>query len=241
MKRVSGLILVLCVILTACQSKQDNAKSEHEEGAKMVEISPASQQEAGIKTGVLAWQRLPKVVSAPGEVVPNANLSSIATTKVPAQIIKRFVQVGQVVSEGQPLALLSSVEMAKAQGEALMTAQDWTRMQYLGKEAVSAKRYTEADVAAQQARAKLMAYGMTPSQVDAFLKANDSQKATGEFEIVAAKKGILFAANGVEGEMVEPGSVLFNIVNSASLWVDAKLSPRNAQLVSPGCKGVDYA
>lgn len=234
MKRIQCLLVATLLLMTACKQQSDSQEAKPSAQAGVVEISATSQQEAGIKTQVLLPRQLPKVVVAPGEVVPNADLASMITPRVSAQVVKRLVQVGQAVKAGQPLILLSSVEMAKAQGEALIAAQEWARVKTLGQEAVSAKRYQEAEVTFQQAKAKLIAYGMTPVQATALLESRDAQKATGQFELLAPREGTVFKVNVIEGEVVEPGRPLMDIVNGTSLWVDARLSPQAAQSIKVG-------
>lgn len=232
MKRISMVALAMMLSITGCQREQTKAEAPAEKG--IVEISVASQRMAGIKTAVLALQKLPKTITATGEVIPNADESSIITPKVAAHVVKRYVQVGQKVTQYQPLIRLSSIDVAKAQGDFLTASQDWQRVKQLGKAAVSAKRYQEAEVVAQHAGAKLMAYGMTQAQVDALQQAANPKQATGEFELLAPRSGTLYRADAVEGAMIEPGKILFEIVNGTSLWVDAQLSPQQASTVAPG-------
>ncbi len=227
MKRIACLLMVFMLTLTACQKGKD----ENEKPLNSVKISVQSQQIAGIQTRILELKSVSKIITAPGEVIPNADLSSTVTPRVSAQVVKRLVQVGQVIKIGQPLVVLSSVDMAKAQGDALMAAQEWERLKQLGKEAVSAKRYNEAEINFQHVSAKLIAYGMTSDQVDALLNSKDSKKATGEFELLAPRDGTIFKANAAEGEIVEPGKLLFDIVNGSAVWIDAKLSPVQAKQV----------
>lgn len=227
MKRTACFLLMFTLTLTACQKGKD----ENEKPPNSVKISIQSQKVAGIQTRILELKNLSKIIVAPGEVIPNADLSSTVTPRVSAQIVKRLVQVGQTVKIGQPLVVLSSVDMAKAQGDALMAAQEWERLKQLGKEAVSAKRYNEAEINFQHASAKLIAYGMTSAQVDALLNSKDSKKATGEFELLAPREGTIFRANAAEGEIVEPGKLLFDIVNGSAVWIDAKLSQAQAKQI----------
>lgn len=212
-------------------------KNNHaEEG--VIEISPEGQQAAGIKVEALQTRTLPIYISAPGEAIPNQDLTAIVTPRIQAQVIQRLVKIGDHVKRGQPLVHLSSVEMAQAQADLLLTQKEWLRVKELGKQAVSIKRYQTAEVAYQQAYAKLLAYGMTRTQIESFLKSNDANKANGEFTLLAQRNGTIFSSDFTEGQMIEPGTMLYKIVNETSLWVDAKLSTGELARIKKGAKAI---
>lgn len=199
-----------------------------------VKINTASQQMAGISVTTLQPQRLTTFIPAPGEVIPNAALTSKVTTRVSAQVVKREVQEGQHVKMGDILATLSSVDMAKVQGNLLLATQEWERVKSLGKDAVSGKRYSEAQVAYQHAYSTALAYGMTETEMKELLRTQKPSQSKGEFTLLAPRDGTVFAINFTEGELIDPGKVLLQIVDEATVWVDAKLPPNLAQLLKIG-------
>lgn len=190
----------------------------------LIQISLEGQKAAGIEVKVLKPTTLPIYISAPGEIIPNTNLTTIVTPRVPAQLLQRFVNVGDHVLKGQALAKLSSIEMARAQANILLSRKEWLRVKELGPRAVSAKRYQTVESAYQQAYSKLLAYGMTNSQLESFIKQNDVNKSNGEFTLNSNRKGTIYSSNFTEGQMIEPGKVLYKVVDEKSLWVDARLS-----------------
>lgn len=199
-------------------------------GENVVKVSRASQQAAGIEVITLQPQVLTALISAPGEVIPNANLTSKITTRVAAQVTKRWVQEGQHVKAGDVLATLSSVDMAKVQGDLLLAAQEWERVKTLGKDAISGKRYSEAQVAYQHAYSTALAYGMTEAEITELLQTQKPSQAKGEFNLLASRDGTIFNINFTEGELIEPGRILLQIVDERTVWIDAKLPPN---LVNP--------
>lgn len=213
---------------------EKTSHAEHVESPDVIEISPDSQKEANIKTTILKPQKIASFVHAPGEVIPNINQSSKITPRISSQVIKRYVNVGDEVNVGQKLVLLSSVEMAKAQSDLLLTYHEWLRVKELGKQAIGAKRYQSAQINYRHALAKLIAYGMTKEQANKFLSALDSSSADGQYSLLSSQNGIVFSADVTEGEMVEAGHVLYHILDETSLWVEAKLSNGDAQLVKQG-------
>jgi cobalt-zinc-cadmium efflux system membrane fusion protein len=95
----------------------------------------------------------------------------------------------------------------------------------LGRDAVSGRRYTEAAVAVEQARAKARAYG---------LASNASGPANGEFTLYAPHAGRLTEDDFVIGQRIEPGVTLFRLVDESTVWVDATLPAEIARRVVVG-------
>ncbi|MEN8171020.1 MAG: hypothetical protein ABFS08_12430 [Pseudomonadota bacterium] len=101
----------------------------------------------------------------PGEAMPNAYHTTKVTPRTLAQVIRRHVRLGDHVKKGQPLVMLSSVEMAEAQGAPMETNIELHRVENLGRNVTSEKRLITAQIAYQQAYARVGAYGMTKKQV----------------------------------------------------------------------------
>ncbi len=205
---------------------------EHEE-VKEVHLSTPQRETLGIETQRLALRPIGETLDAPGEVRLNAYATAQATPRIVAQVLERHARLGETVSEGQALVTLSSVEMAQAQGELVVAEQEWQRVRNLGKKVVSARRYLEASVVRQQARAKVIAYGMQRAQVDALLRGGTEQ-ADGSFQLLAPQAGTVIRDDFLRGELVEPGRVLFEITDEHLRWVEARMPPWDATRVSVG-------
>ncbi|KRE89107.1 RND transporter [Frateuria sp. Soil773] len=190
-------------------------------------------KEAGIAVGVAAPQALAEELKAPGEVVVDAYSTVLVAPRVEAQVLSRKARLGEVVKAGQPLLVLSSVQAAETQGALIVAEQDWRRIASLGPQAVSARRYNEARVQRDQARAKLRAYGLSDGQIGALLR-KGSAAADGSFELLAPVAGRITTDAFLVGERVEPGRTLFTLVQEDSVWVEAQLAPSDAERVKPG-------
>lgn len=203
-----------------------------EEGAP--ELSPQQIQTAGIETMTVRQDNIASVVTAPGEVTLNAYQTTKVAPRIAAQIIKRHVKLGQNIEPGQALVTLSSVEVAQAQGELLVSDREWNRVKKLGREVVSERRYIEAQVAHQQAYARARAFGMTNKQITALLKNHDASRAGGELKLISTQRGTVIRDDFIVGEVAEPGRELFVITDESSLWVEARLTPEDAANISIG-------
>jgi membrane fusion protein, heavy metal efflux system len=236
--------------LTACSGSADNGAAkaasdsgedhgaeeggEHDEAGGVVEMDAAERKKQDVKTAILGQRALAEEVIVPGEVTLDLYRTAQITPRIPAQTMQRHVRLGDKVEEGQSLVTLSSVEMADAQGALIVTSREWTRVAKLGRGVVSERRFIEAQVAAQQARAKVEAYGMTETQIDAFAAKGDASKATGSFDLLAPQAGTVIRDDFIIGEVVEPGRVLFEISDESNAWVEARLTPEQAGHVEPG-------
>ncbi|NOX68667.1 MAG: efflux RND transporter periplasmic adaptor subunit [Gammaproteobacteria bacterium] len=212
----------------------DEEGGEEGEGGA-TEITVAQQRVAGIVIEALQPQSLAAEIGAPGEVTLNAYLTRKVTPRITAQIMQRHVRLGERVTIGQPLVTLSSVQLAEAQGELQVAEREWRRVESLGRSTVSARRYTEAQVAQQQAISRVGSYGMTAEQIKALLEGGTAI-ADGTFQLLATQPGTVIRDDFIEGEFVEPGRELFEISDETQIWVEANLTPEEALGVKTGAR-----
>jgi membrane fusion protein, heavy metal efflux system len=208
---------------------EDENESEHEEGA--IKLSAEQMQIAGVKVEPLQLQKIQAVVNAPGKVKFNTYKTASITPRIMAQLIERHVVLGETVKKGQPIVTLSSVEMAEAQGLVLVTDREWKRVKKLGLKIVTEKRYTEARVNWELAKAKAIAYGMTKRQIKTLINTEDFSRANGRFVLVAAIDGTVLKEDYIKGQQIEPGQELNLITDESSLWVMANVTPALAKQI----------
>lgn len=232
--RRAGAVSWLLIALGACGADEGDTPEADAAREGVVTLSEAQQRLAGIRTERLMPRSVPAAIQAPGEVMLDAYATARVTPRIQAQVVARHAKLGDQVDEGQDLVTLSSVEMADAQGSLIVTDREWKRVQDLGREVVSDRRFVEAQVAAQQARATARAYGMTPAQIGALLGNGDANPADGRFTLLAPQQGTVIQDAFVVGEMIDPGRVLFEVTDESTRWVEARLPPREASAISIG-------
>ena len=203
----------------------DDTGEHGDEADAPLTMTAEQQTAAGLRIEALAPMRLGEVLQAPGEVVDNAYGVTLITPRVEALVVRRHARLGDEVAAGAALVTLSSVEVAEAQGELRIAEQEWKRVDGLGRDAVSGRRYTEAAVAVEQARAKARAYG---------LASNTAGPANGEFTLYAPHAGRLTEDDFVIGQRIEPGATLFRLVDESTVWIDATLPAEIARRVVVG-------
>ncbi len=210
------------------------AEQEEHSEENAVKMTAAERRANGVVTALVARQKLVETIDAPGEVTLNQYATSQVTPRISAQVVARHVRMGDTVRKGQPIITLTSVEMAEAQGELILAENEWKRTSRLGRDIVSEQRFIEAQVAAQQARAKVLAYGMTEAGLDKFSQNGDASAAIGQFDLVAPQDGTIINDNFIVGQFIEPGDLLFEVSDERKIWVEAKLSPDKASNIKIG-------
>lgn len=216
------------------QEEHAETEGDHDGEEGIVEMDEAARVKNGVKTAYVSFQSLVDEITAPGEVVLNQYKTSHVTPRISGQITKRYAKLGQHVKRGAPLVSITSVELAQAQGAAIMASQEWQRVRALGQDVVAKRRYFEAQIAAQLTKAKIAAYGMPAKAVEKLLAGSDASKANGNFTLYAGQSGTVMKDEFVIGEIVEPGRVLFEISDESKAWVNIKLAHDDAEHVEIG-------
>jgi len=217
-------LMVSFSVYSSAAIAEEEAHGDEDHAENAIVMDAAARRNAGVETAAVIRTSLRNEVRAPGEVRANAYATSNVTPRIQVQIVRRHAKLGDRVTNGARLVTLSSVEMAQAQGELLVADREWRRVEKLGPKAVSERRYVEAQVMRQQAEGKVLAFGLTPEQVTALLKQSDASKATGAFDLLAAQDGTVISDDFIVGEVVEPGRMLFEIIDESVLWVEAQFA-----------------
>ncbi len=242
---VNTKFILLAGLLAICLGSPlvSAEEEEHEgEGDNAVELNAEEQHAAGITIERVLNRELQEAVRIPAEVIINAYQSSRVTPRIRAQVVARHARLGDHVEEGRKLVTLTSVEMAEAQGTLIVAARDWQRVKSLGSQAVSERRYIEAEVTWQQAMARVQAYGLTEAQALELMDSGDASNATGKFDLLAPQAGTILRDEFIIGELIDPGRVLFDISDESVMWVEARAVPGslpNVEIGSPARVSVD--
>ena len=210
------------------------AEEGEDEDRGIPEMTAEQRQQMGIVSAPVEARKLSREIIAPAEVTVNMYRSSQVTTRIRAQVIKRYARMGDRVKAGQKLLTLSSVDMAEAQSQLLVADREWQRVKKLGRGVVSERRYIEAQVNRQQAYARALAYGITESQINTLLEQGDASKATGMFNLLSTQSGTVISDTFVLGQVVEPGQLLMEISDESVLWVESQIDPADVVDIKPG-------
>lgn len=209
------------------------AAADAQETNNPLKLDASAVKEAGIVIATVQSRAFADELKAPGEVKIDAYATVLVSPRIDSQVVARKARLGDLVKVGEPLVTLSSVDVAETEGALIVAEQDWQRIASLGPQAVSARRYNETKVQRDQARAKLLAYGMSEGQIQAVLRSG-SAKADGSYALLSPIAGRITSDEFLVGERIQPGRTLFTIVDEDAVWVEAQLPPADAEKVSSG-------
>lgn len=168
-----------------------------------LQLSPYRVVLAGIKTWEVQALTLVKEIVAVGSVEFNERGMKQVAARVKGRIDKLFVnETGQMVDEGDELALLYSPDLN-------------VTMQNL----VDAKKAGNADLL-RIARERLELWGISPEQIDEVMR---SGKANTHLKIHSPQEGHVLKKYVKEGQYVEEGTPLYDIVDLSSVWIQAQV------------------
>jgi len=231
MKRYGWVVLLLPLFFPAGVYAGDG---DAEEGPLRLISSAEEREQLGIVTAAVELQTLIPEIKAPGEVQLNAYRTTQIAPRIDAQIVERHALMGDAVEMGASLVTLSSVEMADAVGDLLITDREWRRVKSLGRDVLSEARLMQAEVSRQQAYAKVLAYGMPSSALRHLLENADPGQATGDYTLYAPHAGVVIQDAFVVGEVVDAGRLLMEVSDVSTLWVKAQVDPELAASIEVG-------
>jgi cobalt-zinc-cadmium efflux system membrane fusion protein len=214
------------------------AESKQQAPANDMTLAIDSASEAARHIKLVPAQRLKSTgkIAATATVEADADAVAQITTRIPARVVKLMVSQGETVKAGEPLAILSSVELGEAKAEYLKTrsleaiaAQNLKREKDLYARQISALKDVLAAEAAhdtalaeyEAAREKLTL--LIPLYQLAHLKWSGNSAPLSEFPLTSPIAGTLVRRDLVLGSAVASDRPLMTVVNLDKVWVNTNI------------------
>lgn len=207
----------------------NDADEEHGEGA--LKLNEQQRALAGIKVIQLSSEAFSLDAVATATLAVDRDRTVSLAPQVEVRIQSRHVVPGQQVEKGQPLLTLSGSAVAQAQADFINASAEWSRVKRMSKSAVSASRRLQAEVDAELKRAVLEAMKMTAAQIKAL---ESKPNAIGSYQLLAPIAGRVQQDIAMLGQVVEAGTNLLQLTDESHLWVEAQLTPAQAENISIG-------
>jgi len=210
-----------------------SAEKPPESKEETIAFSKEQQWALDFATELAAGRELRENLRVAAETLPRAGGEVVVIAPVAGRlVVEKALAAGTRVEQGAELASvlppinavsdLTSLQLAETEANvALEQAQrDRARAErLLAAGAVPARRAEEARTVEATARARLEAAQTRLAQYDATRSAGGAEVGAKRFSVRAPISGILTASNAVAGALVEPGTVLFRIVDIDTLFV----------------------
>ncbi|MFS2005454.1 efflux RND transporter periplasmic adaptor subunit [Duganella sp. CT11-25] len=236
-----GLLLAALLLMpkreAAPASEPEHAESAQEE---IVKLDDAQAKAAGIVLAAAAPAKIGTAITLPGEIRFNEDRTAHVVPKLAGVVVSVSAELGQNVRQGQVLAVVASSglsdqrsELLSAQRRLALAGTTFERERRLWQDKISAEQdylqakqaFNEAEIAVQNARQKLNAYG-------AGAGAGGSQ--LNRLELRAPFDGVVMEKHLALGEAVKEDANVFTISDLSSVWAELAVPPRDLNRVRVG-------
>ncbi|MGD9851221.1 MAG: efflux RND transporter periplasmic adaptor subunit [Nitrospirales bacterium] len=192
----------------------------------------------------------PHAVSAPGNVALDLAQVAKVSSRIPGQVDKIMVHLGNRVKKNQPLAAVESMRLDELVQEYLVAKSkldvansNFTRTKkLLAERIISQRRFLEdrghqieAQAVYQHVREKLLNMGLTEQELREM--EHGSHLEGHKYLLRAPLAGTVVSQNIVLGQGIAAGDELFEIVDTSRVWVFANLPIEQARRFQEGDEG----
>lgn len=200
----------------------------------------------GIETASVRQERHAHTLSANAETAFDANHFAEVRPRVHGFLREVKVDLGQNVQAGDVLAVVDSADVSAAKSRYLAASDaveladaTYERTSKLAKTGALASRQALEDLAARnQARARKMDaeqrlrnYGFSDPKIGRIASERDT---TGVLPIEAPVEGTVVRRHAVQGEAVEPTSILFAVSDTSRMWLWIDVYEADISHIEPG-------
>ncbi len=263
---IGGLFLsVLVLILVLMRSKPEKAIGESKADIpNVVELSSEAQKNAGLEVEEVSERPIRSFVRTTGIVSPDQARVAHIFPLARGIVEKVYVQLGDRVSEGQPLATYDNIELGQLIGEYLSLRGGLERLQaqeqVAGKSLERARALIEVQAIAQrefeirqaeyeQAKAGVQSqraevarveeqihrFGLTDTDITKLGGSEHGTHRTASHNILKApRSGVITKFEVSQGEVVDREKELMTIVDTSVVWVLGDVYEKDLAAVRAG-------
>lgn len=208
--------------------------------------SPKIARQIGLETTRAIEESHAHLLTANAEIDYDANRSAEVAPRVAGYLREVRADLGQVVRAGEVLAIVDAAEVGAAKTRYLaahaadrLARENYERTHKLAEShAASPKAELEDLTARNQAEADLLDaeqtlrnLGLDDSALALIVARRDTQST---LEIVAPISGTVVLRNAVQGEAVQPTTMLFAVADTSRMWLWIDVYEANIADVAPG-------
>jgi Cu(I)/Ag(I) efflux system membrane fusion protein/cobalt-zinc-cadmium efflux system membrane fusion protein len=182
-----------------------------------IAVDPATLQSMGVRTAKAEVRPLTRTIRAVGIVNYDEKKLAVVTTKVNGWVDRLYAKAtGEPLRKGQPLISIYSPELVSAQREYLLALKNLKALEKSAYPEVreSAQRLAEAS------RRRLDYWDIPRRQIETLEKTGEVKK---DLTLVSPVTGIVIKRMVTQGQMVQAGMPLLEVVDLTTVWVDAQV------------------
>ncbi|MBB1269670.1 efflux RND transporter periplasmic adaptor subunit [Shewanella sp. SR44-3] len=220
---------------TLAGSQEAQAHGEEEHGDEALKLTQVQRNLAGIEVSELQAQHFNLASFATATLLVDRDKTASLGAQLEVKILARHVVPGQRVEAGQTLLTLGGAAVAQAQADYINAASEWNRVKRLSNGAISDSQRMQAEVNAELKRAILQSLKMSKGQISALAS---SPSSIGSYQLQAPFAGRVQQDIAMLGQVLPAGTALMQLTDESSLWVEAQLSPAQADTVDIGSQAL---
>lgn len=258
--RKTILVLFASTLLLGCgnaqEPKQGTAhespevpnenKVRRDEHPGIIKLSPEAMGHAGIKTEAISLRPIRVEYAFTGRVSVNETRLAHVGPRIPGRTVEVYVNLGDSVRKGDPLAVIDSPELGEAQSQYLKAKTNFeiaeksyerARVVLEGKVISTGEfqrregEYLSAKADLRAAEDRLHLFGMTDEEIASIDKEHTINS---RVAIYAPISGAVIERHLTLGEVVEPVKPLFTIADLSNIWVIADIPERDIPKIKKG-------
>lgn len=220
---------------------------DHDEAEGMVRLSEEEQKRFGIEVAAVGPGKLADYVSIPGEVTLNADRMAHIVPRLSGVVREVRKNVGDMVRQGEVMAVIESRELADAKAEYLAASErmalaraKFEREERLWRKKISAEQdyldakqaLAESRIATRSAEQKLHALGFSDDYVRRLPSHPDTSYT--RYEIVAPFNATVIEKHITLGETLKEDADAFLVADLDTVWVNLNVYPKDLPQVRQG-------
>jgi cobalt-zinc-cadmium efflux system membrane fusion protein len=199
----------------------------------LIALAPDARRALDVQTARIQQQTLEERLVAPATLVAPWPNYAFATSRIEGRIAALYIQPGQRIQKGQPLAEVQSLELENLQLELLnahndvrLSAENLAQFETASKGgAIAGQQLIEARARHQEnlnskeiARRKLIGLGVEEAFLDRLLNTPDT-KPLRSLPILSPIAGEVVHADVQLGQSIQPTEHLIDVVDLSTIWV----------------------
>ncbi len=213
----------------------------------VINMSQDQIKELGIQTKYAGPGELSVTISTRGKIMLHPDRLVHVLPKISGVAREARKNIGDIVEEGEILAILESREMADTKANYLaakeklsLTSSLLEREKRLSEKKVSAEQdylnaksvYEEARINVQLAKQKLHAFGVNEEEIKGL--SNEQDPDLRIYDIRSPMNGVIIARHITKGEFVENTTTIYEIADLSKIWIEIGVYPKDLIRVQKG-------
>lgn len=223
-------------------SASEREAKKNEQGLTLTEKEMAA---AGIKVAEMQEQQVNEQIVVTATIQANQNKFAQVAPRVAGRVTKVMVNQGEKVKQGQPLALIDSIEVGEAQSAYAQAATEQalakTSMERAEKlyadQIIAQKEYLRVRADFEKAKAVLRA-ASEKRQALGVGGQGTGRDGVSVFAVSAPFPGMIIDKKAVLGELAQPDKSLFSIADLSTVWIETNLYEKDIGKVRLGAPAV---